>query len=497
MSDKKEILTGKVMDILAVLSKKDVGNFYDFVRSPYFNKKERLVHFVKFLQKYHPNFEQKSCNTHNAFKCLYKNEAYKKAKLDSCKTELKKLLEDFLRLEALKQNGNVQTDLLLQILTQKQLDESFGKELERSGKELNKNAQKGVDQYKRMFELAIQDYAFEVNRKGRLSDNVKLLNVIQHLDVYYLIEKVRFACTLLNRQQAIVNEDQIEEDLLLKYILTYLEDGEALLQNIPLLQFYYNLYLLLKSEQLDRQEDVQKHYLNLKKALETYGDKIDKGELRQIFTAVVNYYSRMMKKGQGNNYLNEVFEWYLYMLEKEVLLENGLFAPFQHFRNMVVAGLRLGKLDWTEQFILENQVHIPKKKRTFMVNYSLAEVHFYKESFEETLDFLLKLDQVKKDKIQQIEHKILRCKTYFELKQIEALDSLIHATEMYLSRQQGAISPNFYNSSLNLINTLKKIIKKSADPNYTKDKQILLEEIATTQLLSERVWLQEKVKEMK
>ena len=246
--------------------------------------------------------------------------------------------------------------------------------------------------------------------------------------------------------------------------------------NIPQIQ------LMLISEK----EKEEKHYWNLKKTLEKFENALPLSELQQLYTAVFNYCNKKLKSG-NEAYLQEIFDWYKVMLRKGSLITNGQITPYIHFRNIVMAGLRLGQLDWTAQFIEQYESFIAEEVRQNMVLYCRAALFFYKKDYAKSLEFLAQFEL--KDFFYYIEHKLLLIKVYFELEEDEALENLLHSFRIYLHRKSN-LPPHLKQSYHNFARLTEKLYKAQFTPNF--DAQILHDEIPNTAVLTDKEWLLEK-----
>ncbi len=484
-----EILSGKVIDALKNLTSKELTSFSLFVQSPYFNKKENLSKFLNFLLKYHPQFDHKKFTAECAFKHIFsKNIAFNKSKINALKSELNKLLHQFLTIEQIDKEPNTKQFLFLRALNQKRLDKKFISECKESINNISERKEySNLMYWKYAFEK--QDYMFSVNRKGRLTDNVKLLSVADNLDQYYFVEKLRLACSFLNRQYTDKSDARSTFPLLSNIIAQLTPTSQSHLVN-----FYIFLFQLLKNENKTEQEQI--HFQGLINYLHKFGELIDKHELRQIFTVVLNYCSRNSRKG-NLSYYQKMFDWYKYLLEKEVLFdENNYFAPHQHYRNIVVTGLLLNKLKWTENFIENYKIHLNKKIRTQIINYCLAELNFYKKNYKVSIKYLNKFNSGSKDNIQFIEHKRLLSKVYFETDDYEVLKSTLKAFDEYLRRKKQDLAPNFLESNKGFIKMLKEIIRLKTDPNRTHCVKKLSDSFEKTPLISDRKWINKTIQDI-
>ena len=64
------------------------------------------------------------------------------------------------------------------------------------------------------------------------------------------------------------------------------------------------------------------------------------------------------------------------LLEKELIYVDGELGPL-NFQNIIIIALRLGKYDWTENFIHKYKHRLPDALRENAVTFNLARLYFY------------------------------------------------------------------------------------------------------------------------
>ena len=467
----------KYIQLLQFLEKKERQQFRLYLESPFFNKRKSILQLFDFIEKYKPTYESNKLTKENAFHFIFPEKKYKEQTFKNLMSELTRFLEDFLLQQNFAKRKKEKDYFLLDVLYQKSADKFFSQKIE--SLQAEKVVFQNADFYEHQYTLMKFDYGFKVARKSRLA-HTNLQDLLKNLDCFYLAEKLKYYCVILNRQSIV--SDKIDV-FLPKEILQYIEKGDF--EDIPAVILYYRLLLLLISEK----EKEEKHYWNLKKTLEKFENALPLSELQQLYTAVFNYCNKKLKSG-NEAYLQEIFDWYKVMLRKGSLITNGQITPYIHFRNIVMAGLRLGQLDWTAQFIEQYESFIAEEVRQNMVLYCRAALFFYKKDYAKSLEFLAQFEL--KDFFYYIEHKLLLVKVYFELKEDEALENLLHSFRIYLHRKSN-LPPHLKQSYHNFARLTEKLYKAQFLPNF--DAQILHDEIAATAVLTDKEWLLEKILE--
>lgn len=468
----------KYIQLVQALDKKELKRFELYLTSPFFNKSAPIIALFRFLKKYHPDYNHKKCTKAYAFRHLYPKQNYSEAKFKSLLSELYKLLERFIIELKVESKPAIQQQWLLEFFHERQIDKCFVAKLKEAQKSAQQHPFKDTDYYYHQYQLERKAYIFQVTGKGRVLHS-NLPQVIENLDYYYLSDKLRYCCSILNHQNIVASE---VASRLLEEIITYSQQYDF--EDIPAIALWYQLLLLLKEED-------EQHYHQLKVLLEKQGTFLPNNELRQIYTAAINYCNKRLISGQ-DQYLREIFTLYQIMLTQEVLITEGYISPYMHYRNIVRAGVRLGELDWTEQFIYDYKERLVPNQRENIFNYSLAVLFFYKKDYSKTLSHLFGFEF--QDFYHYIEHKTLLAKTYYELDEIDALETLLHTFRIYLYRSE-AIPKHYQRTYQNFIKALTKIYKAQWDT--TTALLSLKQQIEEMEYVVDKEWLLEKCGEIR
>ena len=377
-------------------------------------------------------------------------------------------------------NGFQEQLLLLREFHNRGLNHFFERELKTLRKKIQPTNYDDLLQY-HYEKLALEQLAYghsTATGMGSSSDNiVQILNLMEH---YYRAGKVRYLCALRNKAQLSTMDFSLEMP---NDMADYFKANE----NMPIadIKMYYNLYFLLN----EYVEGVS-YYQNLKKLLHNNKYALPKGEQRQCYIVLFNYCNKRLKEGE-QSYLRDIFELFKMAAENEVFLENDTITPAQFYRNTVMSGLRNGEIPWTETFMAKYVSKLSNDKRERLDAYCKAALFFYKGAYDKTLRYLLKFDG--REASDYIEHKMLLCKTYYELKEEEALRSLIHSFKNQLRRMlhlpDAAKEPYKAFAAF-----LAKLNNLQAQPSFDAAKTKMLHStLNNTAPIAEKEWLLEKV----
>ena len=216
---------------------------------------------------------------------------------------------------------------------------------------------------------------------------------------------------------------------------------------------------------------------------------IPPNEIRNIYLYAINYCIKRLNSGE-RHFIREAFELFRSALENETLFEEGILSSFT-YKNITRLGMALNEDKWVEQFLEDYKKYLHPRERENTWRYNLAFFYFQQEKYKDAMQLLLRVEF--KDMLNNLDARRMLLKSYFELGEYNALDSLLDSFARYIHRQKetGYHRENY----LNLIRFVKKIIHtRGEDKNNW---QLIKKEINSTTRIAEREWLLEKLKTAK
>ncbi len=459
----------KLFDYLKKIKPEQWPALSRFVRSPFYNSREEVITFFEFIQSFHADLENEQLKKENAFQMLFPGQPYDNQKIRHLMSYLNDLTRRFLVVQKLESNKEVQEIFLLEsMLDMFPIEKAFNQRFNIAMTFVENKNEKSAAYYElkqRLYDLA--DKNFLLKRERRNDDNLQLAS--DFLDQSYVLKKLKYLCSMLSR----------EKILSTNYELHFIDEiinrtDSELLRSVPLIEIYYSILGLLKSdfEIAD--------FTTLKALILKYKTKISSDEMQEIFQYAINFCLSSLRKGK-DEFVEEALNLYIEGIEDEILLQNGVLSPWT-YTNVAKLALRKEKFDWIKTFLHANKKRLPKSVRKNVLNYNLAEVHFYKKEYDAALRLLQEVEF--HDLTFNLSFRVMLAKIYFEKEEIEVLLSLIASFSIYIKRSK-KLSAELKQTNLNFCLFLKKItkIKKS-------EKRIeLREEIKNCKLLTDRGWL--------
>ncbi len=462
----------KLSEILALLDHKAAARLLKFVASPYHNANVTLVQFTELLLHGGQGREKQAL-----WRALFPLRAYEDLAFRRLMSELLALVGQFLTLEQFAQSEAQQQVQLLKALREREasgLYEFFFRKSDRATQPRSPllNSSTLLDAY-----LLQSERNAWLERSANRSGVTNLDASVASLDRFYLFNKLKYACTLLNNRNVMGGEFQ---DPFLEGLLKQLPT--SLYADDPAILIYFGIY-----QMLSRPDDLSQ-YPVLRKMLSQFALAFTRDEARHLYAFAMNHCIGRINAGDGE-FLREIFSLYQESLERHVLLEGDSLSPWD-YKNIVVAGLRLSEFDWVEEFIRSYQGKIPAEHRENAFTYNLAKLHFYKKHYSEVLKLLQKLEY--EDVFYNLDAKVMLLKIYYELHEIEALDSLIESFRTFLRRNK-LISEGHRTNYLNLILFVKKLSRVRYGDHKRRLK--IRADFEATRQIADADWLREKLGE--
>ncbi|MEZ4953413.1 MAG: hypothetical protein R2825_07535 [Saprospiraceae bacterium] len=462
----------------------------EFAHSPYFNKHKEVRRLIEYLSKTYPDLNAKKCHRQTIFEALYPTLEFDQKKLAIIFTYAQRLVEQFLRVEESISEGILENNtLLLQQL--KGIDSLL--KIEKYWKEIVG----GVDKKSRTVhcpaplfsELEHLKELDEISVRLSKFDRQYLQQRQTTFDVFFVMEKLKDACELKQRNRLLKQEYQPSP--LFEKIIEWLGNETISYPTYPSVEIFHTLYLLLN----DGQSGLYKKAIDL---IKTYGYLLDNKELQTAYNVLQNFCIGQINFGK-KEYLRKLFEIYQSQLEKDLLMMNN-YLPEWHYKNIVTTGLRLDEHQWVIKFINKYQEKLQPEIKYNAFSYNLATYYYHLGQFDKVLKLLVQVEYT--DLRYNLDAKSLLLRTYFDMEEEVALYSLSDAFRQYLKRNKEMTE--FQKSGYyNLLKITRKIFKLKIDKGFiSKNKweavyASIKKELDKEATIFNHGWLVNKLSELK
>jgi len=474
----------KIYNVLQNFNKLEQNRLRKFLKSPYFNSDEKIVELYDLVIKFMNGKSKKDLPKETIWKKLTQKSIYDDVRFRKYCSDLLKHVENYLAYEHVENDKATKSYLTLDAIRSRKIEHLYNSYIRNSKKIASKTFDESARAHLNQYLVEKSLYEITESEIKRL-DKSNIESISNHLDKFYFSEKLRFYTAALSQKSYIKEGYQID---FINELIEMVEKSPLL--DIPSISIYYYCLLTLKEN-----ENLE-HYYNLKEKLTNNALKFPKNEALSLYYGAINYCIRKNNKGDYQ-FADELFFLYNEMVTKEIILsETGEISPWD-FKNIVGIGVFLKKYSWAENFISEFGNKIPEQYRDNAIRFNLGQLYFAQKKYQAVLEQLRDLEY--EDLLSSLNAKTFTTSTFYELDEVDLLDSYIESFRVYLGRKTKKKDLNKarqqrYLRFLNLVKKLTKIIpgdKKAIEKielDLLKNKQ---------EGLVGAKWLAEKIQELK
>jgi len=402
--------SSRLIKIIEKFSKSDLKRLKDFVHSPFFRASKSERDLFDFIYKYAPNFDHKKFTQERAVSLIFPEGNHDNSAIIKVQSRLLKLVELFIYYHFRDKDLADIEIALIKFYDRNNLSSQVESAYKKSQKKQAAYPHKDLPYYyhQLMIEKHYRDFVDGKLGYGKINMPYHQ-KAMETLDVFYLMEKLIYMTHAANTQMVV----KLDYDIaLMEEILAFLPTSQY--KDIPIIKIWYTALLLLHSE------DKYEHYYQLKTLLVEHDTLLNQLDKRVLYIYLENNTSMVF---ESNAYYEALFELYSKQIENGVIYTDGYLAP-TIFKNIVTVALRLGHLNWTEQF-LENNKHkiIPDyENRDDVYGYSLAQLYFKQQKIDDVLDVLNRT--VFNDIYIKMDIRRMYLKVYYEMEYADMLEDM-------------------------------------------------------------------------
>ncbi len=470
---------GKLYLAIVQLNGHELNRLHRFILSPYFNRNEAIINLFEWFKEYLKKEEKHAISKEDLWTyCFGPIEKYDDGRFRKLQSDLLRLVEEFYAQEVFDANPIHKAKYLLEAINIQRIDSLQSTALKTAQKLIQAQELRPASFY--YYQYEIEQSTFDLYRyKAERSEKSNIEEIAINLDRFYLAEKLRYYCTILNHQYLTSSNYEM---LFIEEIIHHVESHGY--HDVPPIKIYYQILLVYKHA------DNREHYDKLRALIRETIHLFPEPQVKEILDAAFNYC--IQRSNTGNlEFVKELFSLYVESLENKMILVNNQITPWS-FKNIVTAGLRLSEFDWVENFITNYSQLLDEKQRINAVTFNLAQLYFYKKDY---LKVIQQLSQVEyEDMTYNLNSKTLLMASYYELDEIEALGSLLDTFRVYLNRNK-EITPTRRKHYLNTLSIVKKLARIT--PKDFKEIEKLIKEVESTQGVVSKNWILEKLAALK
>ena len=475
--EKPSLFSNKLYQTLRCLQPADFRRLIKYLKSPYFNQSKTMVRLCEMLVNSVEQGDQ-GFDRITVWKQISPEEIYDDVSFRKYCSDLLKLVEGFMVQESIANNHLRQSVNLLEFVVQRKIEPLYNSAFRQARSDMTQYRYHSLEYFRNAYEIerlyySMMDFDVKLNKRANIEE------ISYNLDHFYWIEKLKLYSSALSQKRT----GNFQYDLKFnEEILSYLNNIP--IEEVPELAIYYYSFLTLFEEEKDE------HYFNLRKLLDNYGVRMPKHEAIELYDSALHYCIGKLNK-ENQIFLREYFDLFEDGLEKGIFITNDELATWR-FNNAIAVALRLGKLDWAEQFIEKYKKYLPLETQQNTYTFNLARVYRYQRKFDKVLVLLRNLEY--EDIGYNLISKTMLLNAYYELDEHDALESFMESLRAFLNRNKN-ISQQRRKSYLNLLKYVRRLtrIKPGDKPAIEKLKEEIIREKANH---VNHEWLLEKISEL-
>lgn len=472
------MFSDKLRSMLQTFSKVERNRFRKYLLSPYLNDQPDLCLLFDVADKALRDGTFAELERQQIWQKLYPNKPYNDAQLRRLSSDLNQLALRFLSAEARQQDPLTEALDMQRLLAQPELKKHLASVERNINRLLEEAARKSPDYYLSLFQVHHNTFKRADKTVTTSGYAEKLSSADAHLEYFYLTQKLKYYVNWV----LYCMSRTTEEEVVLPPGIWQILDKETF-KDIPLLIIYRKIIDCLA------EPEEEQHFSELLSSIEIHASSISKFDLRECYHIAQNYCAIKINQGK-REYYRKVFEIFKKIIQNGILLEEGTLSE-GIFKNIVTAGLGVGEFDWTENFIGEYTAYLPSNIRENARTFNLASLHFHQKKYDQVIGLIRDVEY--NDVVYALSAKQLLVRTYYELGETLALDSLIDSFKIYLRRNK-MISKSQKREYLNFLNFVKNLTLLTASD--TKRIVKLRTRIETASSITPKKWLLEKMEHL-
>ncbi len=453
---------------LSRLSARERHALCGFSRCPCFNRRDEVSRLCDYLVENIGKPVRKVFEPEQLFAAAFPGKPYDNGALRHAMSYLLEVLRQYLAWAEWQAAEGEQQRYLIRALHRRNLDKLFKKEWQRAREKTEQTTVRDARHHYQRYQL-YQEQLEQTARRERAT-GIDLQPLAGELTIFYVAEMLRHACAALSHQAIAGQEYRFG---LLDNILEAVEREEML--HVPVIALYYHAYRMLKSA------GAPEHFERLKALLAEQESAFSPEEMRGLYLLAINGCIRRMNTGQ-REYIREAFELYKAALKRDFLKENGMISGFT-YKNIIRIGVALGEHAWTEQFLEQYKHGLHPRERDNLYRYNRAYLYFQQQDYARAMPLLQQVEI--EDPLNNLDARRMLLRSYYELGEWVALDSLLQSFSAYLRRQKNLGYHRQTNE--NLLYFTRKLLETNQRDRQVREK--LRAELEQTPDVAERAWL--------
>jgi hypothetical protein len=448
----------------------------DWTRVPAVNRRPEITRLADYLTDCLEKPARRALAAEDLFAAAFPDLPFDNQRLRLTQSYLLAIVRRFLAQTEWQAESAAEERYFLRALRRRGMDEFFEREWKDAGIELEKAPARDARYHLHRYEWLCEHGEYTTKRQR--AAGIDLQPLPDELTAFYLAEMLAHACRALNHHA--VSGQAYRFEVLDAVLAAAAADSPApnsIRRHLEssAISMYLHVYRALQPGSMT--DD----FFRLKEALAANAPRFGAEEMRGLYLQAINACIRRMNTGQ-RAYIREAFELYRAALENDFLLENGVLSGFT-YRNILRLAAALDEHDWAEQFLEAYRPALHARERDHLYRYNRAFLYFQQHDYARAMPLLRQVDF--DDPLHNLDARRLLLRSYYELGEWDALDSLMQSFAAYLRRQKNLGYHRATNEKL--LYFTRKLLEINKEDRAGRQK--LKAELEGVTDVAERAWL--------
>lgn len=460
-----------VLELLAGLMPAERRVFLKFLENPWHNQRADVRQLAQLLVDT-PESVWAALDKHAVFEAIFPGQPFDNLRLNYTCSFLVQRLETFLLWQELEHEKLWRELFLCRALRRRGVNAHFLRKSARLAQTLQEQPHRNAAHHLTRYLLEDERYQHRVLHERETPTGLSA--VTDPLNHFFMLENLRWAGTALALQAryGVQNPLPFAAEVLAQ--AGRADPGQS--PEIAMLQLGYQTLSDVENED---------NFRRLKTLIGEKSQLFSPAENRDLYLSAINFCLRRHNRGERPAYTREALELYRAALEKGFLFENGLLQKFT-FNNILRLACSAGERDWARQFLDDYRQYLPAEDRDNIFRFNLACWHYLGREYVRVPGLLQTFDFSDRDT--QLAARQMLLRSYFELQEWQALDSLLKSFYTFLRRRHDIGYQRLM--YLNLIKFTRKLVGGRLTRRKAAD---LAGRIRVEAYVAEREWLLEKL----
>lgn len=451
----------KLIDVLKSFTKEEIKDLSVYVEHAKVKENTFVQQLYAYLFKQYPEFADKNIAKEKVYKKLFSNKKYDENKLSKIMSELTKTIEDYIITRQSKSNELANKIQLIRFYNERNLEKQY------------KQIEKEID---------------------KILQEIPISAISEMLTYQY--EEIRLVYSLKH------DDRQANYQTVFDKIVTFSDAQKLRWKNISNTNLFPNLSetnqanILYSIHYKIDQLLTQNNEIFLFEIIDFYkknNKKIDKEESREVLWLLVEYCLQKANNGI-TKYYQYTFDIYQIIEQNNLLLNTYSNVDLAAYKNYITLALKVNALKDAEYFLEKYKENLATDVKVETYNFNKALIVFENKNYADVLQLLLYCKFT--DIFYKLNQRRLIIKTYFELLDTDTtyysiiLDA-ITAFKKHLLEVKN-VPEKYISLNKNFLKFTDKLL--AANKLSKAEKEQLQNLLNKTEHVSERNWIEEKIK---